>query len=85
MPEFLATGSLQIGMISTGEQNSYDHPNPKLLQALHATVLRVQRTDQAGIVQAITDGHSRNLNFFQRAHQETVSASAQPTNDSQRD
>ena len=64
MPEFLASVSPQIVIISAGEQNPYGHPSPELLQRLEDNGYQVLRTDKEGAIQVLTDGRTLRLNCF---------------------
>jgi competence protein ComEC len=50
LPRLLARLRPQVAAIEVGEGNSYGHPTPSTLAALHAAVPRVYRTDQDGTV-----------------------------------
>jgi competence protein ComEC len=64
MPEFLESVGPQIAIISAGEQNPYGHPSAELLERLRESGARILRTDEAGAVQVVTDGHSLRVNCF---------------------
>src|SRR3954464_5121817 len=50
LPEVLAKLDPQVAAIEVGKDNSYGHPTPQTLAALHASVPHVYRTDQDGTV-----------------------------------
>jgi len=65
MPEFLAAIAPQISIISAGEENSYGHPHPELLERLESSGSRILRTDRNGEVQILTDGHDLQVSCFE--------------------
>jgi competence protein ComEC len=50
LPEVLKRLQPQVAAIEVGAHNSYGHPTPETLAALHAAVPRVYRTDRDGTV-----------------------------------
>jgi competence protein ComEC len=50
LPEVLERLQPEIAAIEVGAQNTYGHPTPETLAALHAAVPRVYRTDRDGTV-----------------------------------
>jgi competence protein ComEC len=56
LPQVLARLRPQVAAIEVGEGNSYGHPTPETLRALHARVPQVYRTDRDGTVKLIFDG-----------------------------
>jgi competence protein ComEC len=58
LPEVLERLQPQVAAIEVGADNSYGHPTPETLAALHAAVPRVYRTDRDGTVTlTVRDGH----------------------------
>jgi competence protein ComEC len=58
LPEVLERLQPQVAAIEVGAGNSYGHPTPGTLAALHAAVPRVYRTDRDGTVTlTVRDGH----------------------------
>src|SRR5215207_1918953 len=58
LPEVLKRLQPQVAAIEVGADNSYGHPTPETLAALHAAVPRVYRTDRDGTVTlTVRDGH----------------------------
>ena len=55
--EFLKALSPQLAVISVGK-NSYGHPSPQVLDQLTQKGINFLRTDQAGDIEIITDGHT---------------------------
>ena len=53
--EFLAATNARLALVSVGEDNSYGHPDPALLQALRRAGMLVGRTDQDGAIAVIED------------------------------
>jgi competence protein ComEC len=49
----------QIAAIEVGKSNSYGHPAPETLAALHAAVPHVYRTDRDGTVKLTFDANGR--------------------------
>jgi competence protein ComEC len=56
LPEVLDRLKPQAAAIEVGKGNSYGHPTPETLKALHAAVPHVYRTDQDGTVTLTVDG-----------------------------
>lgn len=46
-----------FGVISVGYDNTYGHPHPLVLDALHRHHVTVYRTDEEGLVRISSDGH----------------------------
>ena len=53
---FLAEVDPQLGVISVGKDNRFDHPAPELLKRLDQQGALVLRTDEQGQIELITDG-----------------------------
>lgn len=53
---FLEAVSPKIAVISVGEKNRYDHPDPSVLEALSQKGVTVYRTDHDGDVVIVSDG-----------------------------
>jgi competence protein ComEC len=53
---FLAAADAQVALVSVGQDNTYGHPDPELLEALEAAGITVARTDQEGSVAVVSDG-----------------------------
>jgi len=62
--EFLAAVQPRFGIISVGEDNSYGHPSPELLERLENAGMRVLRTDRDGAVYVLTDGTRLEITCF---------------------
>ncbi|MEA2427385.1 MAG: competence protein ComEC, partial [Thermoleophilaceae bacterium] len=56
LPEVLKRLQPQVAAIEVGAHNSYGHPTPQTLAALHAAVPHVYRTDQDGTVTLTVGG-----------------------------
>src|SRR5260370_38964153 len=54
-PEFLAAVQPRFGIISAGEDNTYGHPSPELLERLENAGVRILRTDRDGAVRVLAD------------------------------
>jgi competence protein ComEC len=63
-PEFLAAVQPRVGIISSGEGNSYGHPSPELLERLERAGVRILRTDRDGAVHVFTDGTRLEITCF---------------------
>ena len=58
LPEVLERLRPSVAAIEVGADNSYGHPTPETLHALHAAVPHVYRTDRHGTVTlTVRDGH----------------------------
>jgi len=58
LPEVLEVLRPRVAAIEVGAQNTYGHPTPETLAALHAVVPHVYRTDRDGTVTlTVRDGH----------------------------
>ncbi len=62
--EFLAAVHPRLAVISSGENNSYGHPSPELLERLEKAAVRVLRTDRNGAVHILTDGSALEVSCF---------------------
>jgi competence protein ComEC len=62
--EFLAAVHPRLAVISSGENNSYGHPSPDLLERLEKAGVRVLRTDRDGAVHILTDGSDLEVSCF---------------------
>jgi len=79
-PEFLAAVRPQVAVISSGEDNPYEHPNRELLERLSQAGVRILRTDREGAVHLFTDGNSLEISCYvacPEATHEIVSGQAQ--------
>jgi competence protein ComEC len=56
LPQLLERLRPAVAAIEVGEGNSYGHPRPETLAALHAAVPHVYRTDKDGTVRLTVDG-----------------------------
>jgi competence protein ComEC len=56
IPEFLAAVQPRLGVITSGEDNPYRHPRPKLLERLRQAAIPTLRTGTNGAIHIITDG-----------------------------
>jgi len=61
LPGLLRRLRPQVATIEVGEGNSYGHPRPSTLNALHAAVPRVYRTDQDGTVKLTVHGGAMSV------------------------
>jgi competence protein ComEC len=52
-----------FGIISAGFDNSYGHPHPLVIQALHERKVAVFRTDELGLVTVVSDGKRLRLDL----------------------
>lgn len=59
--KFLDAVDPEYGIISCGEDNSYDHPNPETLKTLEKGGVSVLRTDQRGTIAVFTDGSALEI------------------------
>lgn len=46
----------QLGIISAGQDNSFEHPHPEVIAALEKLKIRYIRTDEHGTITVISDG-----------------------------
>jgi competence protein ComEC len=85
IPQFLAAVDPQIAVISSGGENPYGHPSPKLLRRLEQSGRRILRSDRDGAVQIRTDGQNLRVNCYLACVDSSVhSGSTQPPNHHQR-
>jgi competence protein ComEC len=56
-PQLLDLERPAFGIISAGFDNSYGHPHPLIVQALHGRKIAVYRTDEQGLITVVSDGH----------------------------
>jgi competence protein ComEC len=75
-PEFLAAAHPRVAVISVGEDNSYGHPNPELLERLESAGLRILRTDRDGAVHVLTDGKRLEISCFVTCSEITAKAAS---------
>jgi competence protein ComEC len=78
-PEFLAAAHPRVAVISVGEDNSYGHPNPELLERLESAGLRILRTDRDGAVHFLTDGKRLEISCFVASSEITAKAASAET------
>jgi competence protein ComEC len=67
--EFISATSPKFALISVGENNSYGHPDAKVLDRLEEAGVRILRTDTQGTVRLVSDGTNifeKPLRFFER-------------------
>jgi len=55
-PELLDLERPAFGIISAGFDNSYGHPHPLIIRALHERKIAVFRTDEVGLITVVSDG-----------------------------
>jgi competence protein ComEC len=55
-PQFLDLERPAFGIISAGFDNTYGHPHPLVIRALHERKIAVYRTDQSGLITVVSDG-----------------------------
>ena len=61
---FLDAVQPQIGIISVGQANPYEHPSPELLERLQVAGVRILRRDREGAVHVLTDGQKLEIRCF---------------------
>jgi competence protein ComEC len=84
--EFLDAVAPAIAIISSGEDNPYEHPSPELLERLETSGARVLRTDRDGAVHILTDGDQLEISCFVACAElatVTTSRRAEPPNQNQ--
>ncbi len=64
IPKFLAAVQPRLGVISSGEDNSYGHPSPQLIERLRQAGVPTLRTDTKGAIHILTDGKSLEVSRF---------------------
>ncbi len=55
-PQFINAVKPKYAIVSVGENNSYGHPNDKVLNRLHSVGAKIYRTDEEGNITVTTDG-----------------------------
>lgn len=63
--EFLSAARPEISLISVGENNSYGHPSPLVLDKLDKVGSQIYRTDQHGTIELTTNGDWIKTQFTQ--------------------
>ncbi|HEY4600247.1 MAG TPA: MBL fold metallo-hydrolase [Cerasibacillus sp.] len=58
---FLDSVQPEIAIISVGENNSYGHPHPDILNRLENSGIQIYRTDLNGTIQLTTDGKNYSI------------------------
>jgi len=48
----------QIAVISVGKNNSYGHPNKEILNMLEAKGVKIERTDEVGDIEVVSNGNN---------------------------
>ena len=56
--ELLDASMPEVAVISVGKNNSYGHPNEEILKMLSDKNIKIERTDEMGDIEIITDGES---------------------------
>lgn len=60
--EFLNTVNPQYAIISVGQNNTYNHPEDKILTKLNKANIEIHRTDLEGTIIVTSDGQNININ-----------------------
>ena len=60
--EFLDLVNPEIAVISVGKENTYGHPEKKILDRLKNKNIKILRTDEIGSIEIISDGKSISIN-----------------------
>jgi len=60
--EFIEIVNPSIAIISVGEDNSYNHPHPTVLELLDKYDINILRTDLVGDIKIISDGENIKIN-----------------------
>ena len=60
--EFIKIVNPTIAVISAGENNSYNHPHPTVLELLNKYDINILRTDLDGDIRIISDGKNIKIN-----------------------
>jgi competence protein ComEC len=67
-PAFLDAVSPSIGIVSVGYENSYGHPHPQIIRALSERNITIYRTDEFGLVQIFSNGHTASAAVSPAVH-----------------
>ncbi len=62
--KWLAQVAPRTAAISVGENNTFGHPNPDVLERLRAAGVRVLRTDRDGAIAALSDAQALRIRCF---------------------
>ncbi len=62
--DFLSAVAPTTAVVSVGENNSFGHPHPTVIQRYEERGIRLLRTDRDGAVTALADGHSIVIRTF---------------------
>ena len=62
--EFLQAVKPDFAIISVGKYNSFNHPNPEVIQRLNELQIPIYRTDTNGAVVFSTDGYKLKIDTF---------------------
>ena len=62
LEEFIKIADPSIAVISVGENNSYNHPHPTVLELLNKYDINILRTDLVGDIKIISDGENIKIN-----------------------
>ena len=62
---FLEAVKPKIAVISVGAKNTYGHPTPEVLQKLEKFGIKVERTDQSGDIEIVSDGNNIKIIKYQ--------------------
>lgn len=60
--EFLDLVNPEIAVISVGKENTYGHPEKKILDRLKNKNIKILRTDEIGSIEIISDGKNISIN-----------------------
>jgi beta-lactamase superfamily II metal-dependent hydrolase len=63
-PDFPAAVQPCLALISSGEQSSYGHPNPQLLEPLSGAAVPTLRTDSNGAIHILSNGKMLEVSCF---------------------
>jgi len=66
--DFLSAVHPKFAAISVGEDNSFGHPSPEVLDRLRSSGVAVFRTDRDGAITAVTDGRTIRVTTFLHAN-----------------
>ncbi len=67
--EFLSAVMPQLAVIQVGADNRFGHPAPEVLERLAVANVQVQRTDQHGTIEIVSDGRRLHVRRAKRPHQ----------------